>query len=238
VEPQVAELLRDIALQLNLPEAGVVTPWATRKSDLDWQEISNPDTNIAMFGITDAKIQEASVVLFGQPIPFVTVFTDSPLTISDIERIAEDSNYDLFETQAVYSQADSDPIPKIQFVHWFRVKDISDQLTRSSKRMEAVAQEMRGTLLFSQQVPVGNSTIRQPPGISFEDAFDLQQQTPIEITPGNPPPSTGPFPEPTPGFPPATTQPVPAQRDSIMGPGLVGLGLLGATIVVWKVLKK
>lgn len=244
VEPQVAELLRDIAFQLHLPEAGVFTPWATRQSDLTWQEIVNPDTNIATFEITDAKIQEASVVLFGQPIPFVTVLTSSPLVIAEIERLVEDSNYDLFETQAVYSQLDSDPIPRIQFLHWFRVKDIADQSQRGARRMEQVARDMGGVLRFSQQVPVQGSTVRQPPGISFEEAFDLQGG-PVDVLPpipGNPgsPPILSPGPSPvlpgpiTPGPSPAPAQP----QSNYVVPVLVGIGVLAAIIVVSKAVKR
>jgi hypothetical protein len=35
MEPQLAELMRDVVGLLGLPEAGVVTPWAERRGDFD-----------------------------------------------------------------------------------------------------------------------------------------------------------------------------------------------------------
>lgn len=246
VEPQVAELLRDLAVQLGLKEMGVVTPWATRVGDMSWREIENPDTNIAMFQLTDSQINEAtSSVLFGQPLPFVTIATGELQMISEINRILENSNYELFETQGVYSQNDSDPIPTIVFLHWLRVKDLSDQPTRNVKSMDQVAKEMQGSLTFSQQVPVEGTTTRQPPSVSFEDAFNLQEPAPIDSQPELPgppnPPVTFPgdedtqVPEEDPGLEPS---PVFGVKGSMAGPVLVGIGVLAATILIAKAVKK
>ena len=241
VDPQVAELLRDIVLQLRLPEAGVTTPWGTRVGDMKWEEIEHPDTNIASFRLTDAKIKNASTALFGQQLPFITVMTGELQMASELKRILEGSDYELFETQGVYSQDDPDPIPNIRYLHWLRVLDLADQPTRNVKPMEQVAREMHGTLLFSQQVPVEGTTSRQPPAISFEDAFNLQEPAPIDVVPGDPGAPT--FPS-NPGVPdqqppPSEQLPAPvASRASLAGPVLLGLGILGATIVVGRRMRK
>lgn len=226
VQPQLAELLRDVTEALSLPEAGIVTPWAGRQGDLAWKEIQTPDTNVALFQLTDAKIAEASNVLFGAPLPFVAVFTDSLLSISELERIAEDSPYDLFETQAVYRQSDQQPVPKVFFLHWLRVKDEPD-IPRDAKNMDLVAQQMRGKLVFGQQVPVEGSTIRQPPSVSFEEAFRTEPE-PVE--------EVGPAPGPLPAPEPVPTQP--PDRVSILGPLALGVGALAATVAIGRAMRK
>ncbi len=176
---QLAEMLSDLVGSLGLPEMGVLTPWATRKGDLQWQEINKPDTNIATFRIDDAGIQAAQqMVLFGQRLPFVTVLTGQLQTTTELEKILDGSMYELYETQAVYRQDDSDDIPNVLFLHWLRVLP-EDQMPRSIKSMGTVASEMHGQLLYSQQVPVESSTLRAPPGVTFAQAFGVQEPDPL-----------------------------------------------------------
>lgn len=224
VQPQVAELLRDVAEALGLPKAGVVTPWAGREGDLAWKEITSPDTNVALFQITDAKIAEATDVLFGTPLPFVVVLTKAPASIPELQRVVRDSPYDLFETQAVYRQDDTQPVPDIYYLHWLRVKDVAD-IPRDAKSMDIVAQDMRGDLMFGQQVPVESSTVREAPAISFEDALQTDVSEPVEDT--EPPVQE------TPSQPPEVS----VQKTSWVGPIAVGAGVLAATIAIgrkWK----
>lgn len=229
ISPQVAELLRDLTTSLGLPDAGVVTPWAGRLGDLEWKEIVSPDTNIATFELTDAKIAEATEVLFGQPLPFVTVLTGELQAVSELHRILEESPYELFETQAVYRQDDSDPVPRILFLHWLRVKDVPD-IPRTAKNMNLVASDMHGQLRFSQQVPVGTSTIRpNPPAISFQEALAAQESV------------TVPVPTPGPGPIPPVQEPLPAEgksKPNLLGPILVGVAVLAATVVAGRGIRK
>lgn len=176
---QLAEMLRDLTGQLRLPEMGVLTPWATRISDLQWKEITKPDTNIATFRIDDAAIQAAQqTVLFGQRLPFLTVLTGQLQNNAELERILDGSMYELFETQAVYRQDDSNAVPNILFLHWLRVLP-EEQIPRSPKAMNQVASDMFGQLLYSQQVPVESSTLRAAPSISFAQAFGVQEPDPL-----------------------------------------------------------
>lgn len=216
---QLAELLRDITGQLALPEMGVLTPWATRKGDLQWTEISKPDTNIATFRIDDAAIKEAqNTVLFGQRLPFLTVLTGQLQTTTELKSILDGSMYELFETQAVYRQDDQDAIPNILFLHWLRVLP-EDQIPRSSKSMNQVAGEMLGQLLYSQQVPVESSTTRAAPAITFAQAFGVQEPDPIF----QPTVTTPVVPS---SVPPASTTSAPVQTTSQAGMGLSGSMIL------------
>ncbi len=176
---QLAEMLGDLTGQLGLVEIGVLTPWATRKSDLKWQEITKPDTNIATFRIDDAGIQAAQqTVLFGQRLPFVTVLTGQLQTTTELEQSLNGSMYELYETQAVYRQDDSEEVPNVLFLHWLRVLP-EDQMPRSPKGLDKVASEMHGQLSYSQQVPVESTTLRAPPAVTFAQAFGVQEPDPL-----------------------------------------------------------
>lgn len=203
---QFAEMLNDLAGQLGLAEMGVLTPWATRTSDLQWQEITKPDTNIATFRIDDAGIQTAQeMVLFGQRLPFLTVLTGQLQTITELEQILDGSMYELYETQAVYRQDDSAAVPNVLFLHWVRVLP-EEQISRSSKSMNKVASEMHGQLLYSQQVPVEATTLRAPPSVPFAQAFGVQEPDPLfqpTVLPApsvQPMPSQSPSPSPSPSM--------------------------------------
>lgn len=231
VQPQVAELLRDVAGSLGLPAVGVFTPWAGREGDIAWREVESPDTNVALFELTDAKINETTAVLFGTPLPFVVVVSEVLFSIAELQRIAEDSPYDLFETQAVYRQEDPNPVPKIYYLHWLRVKDVAD-MPRDAKSMDSVAADMRGALMFGQQVPVESSTVREAPAISFDDA--LQSELPEEGSESTAP-SPQPSPEPQPSPQPS---PQPGKKGSLLGPIALGVGVLAATVAIGRAMKK
>jgi hypothetical protein len=208
---QLAEMLRDMTGELGLAEMGVVTPWATRQSDIQWTEISKPDTNIATFQIDDQKIKLAQdTVLFGQRLPFLTVLTGRIQTTTELQDILDGSMYELFETQAVYRQDDPDPVPNILFLHWLRVLP-EDQIPLRVKPMGDVAKEMSGQLLFSQQVSVESSTLRGAPVMTFAQAFGSQEPDPLGPAPvitTQPTTTTQPI---------TTTQPAPTQSATQAG---------------------
>lgn len=224
MQPQVLELLRDLPEELNLAQAALSTPWAGKLGDLQWQEIHKPDTNVQTFLIRDEDLQAAQKVLFGQPVPFVVIKTLDPVTNAEMEEALLGSPYDLFETQAVYLQSDPNPIPRIEFHHWVRRRPLE---TEGGKSMSLVAQQVGGDLLYGQQVPVENTSKRQPPAVSFQEAFDAQFLQP-EPAP-QPLPEPQPDPEPEEPVSPPPSPPVP-----FWGPALVAGSIALATVVIWK----
>jgi hypothetical protein len=227
---QLAELLRDLTSQVGLRDAGVLTPWGARKSDLDWQEVK-PDTNIATFEITDRDIQTArDTVLFGQQLPFLGVLSGHLQSSSELQSILDGSPYEWYETLAVYRQDDKNSVPNILFFHWLKARP-EDQIGRTSKSMDAVASEMFGRLLFAQQVPLEGSTIRSAPAVSFSQAFNTQEPDPLA-----PEPVTI---EPLPSLQPTitTTNPTPVepaktQPKELVLPILVGFFVAASTVYV------
>jgi hypothetical protein len=156
-----------------------------------------------MFEISQLKIQQATLALFGQPLPFVTVYTTLLQPTVQVQSILAEAPYELFQTQAVYRQDDPNPIPQIGLLHWLRVKDIG-QAPSKPKSLDVVAQEMGGRLMFSQQVPVESTTIRPMPDIPIDAVTDLLRTIPMPgVIPPIPLPG-GPLPFPIPGVPPGT----------------------------------
>ena len=49
-------MFAELSSALGLQVLGVYTPWATRSGDTVWEEIKNPDSNIAIWSITDAQV--------------------------------------------------------------------------------------------------------------------------------------------------------------------------------------
>lgn len=190
MELQLVELLKNFPVDLALPQVTVVTPWADRQSDLDWQEITKPDTNISLFSIDDAKIKRATEVNFGQPLPFVTVFSDRVKPLVEVSESLSESPYELYQTHAVYRQDDGAVVPKIHYLYWLRRRPA--EAGKTPKSMDQVAKELLGYLTFSQQVPVEGTSLRSAPDVSFQEALETEK------TPVQPVPPVQPEPEPLP----------------------------------------
>lgn len=222
MEQQMAELLRDLPQQLSLPGVGISTPWAGRTGDMEWKEISQPDTNVQTFLIRDEDLRNVDQVLFGQPIPFLVIKTLDPVTRAKLESALLGSAYEMFETQAVYRQDDPNPVPRIEFFNWVRRVPLEEE---GSKSMQQVAAEAGGDLLYGQQVPVEGTTSREPPAISFQQAFDQQFLAPTE-----PMPADVPAEDPEPG----QQAPVPRSPAQMpfWGPLLVAGAVATATVVL------
>ena len=244
LSPQIIDLLQSIAEQLNLASVGVSTPWAGRVGDLDWEEISDPDTNVQTFIIRDTDILQAQQLMFGQPIPFLVIKTLDPVPRSAFEAALRNSPYELFQTQGVYRQDDPNPIPRIEFHNWVRRRPLDEE---GGKSMSQVADELQGDLLFGQQVPVESTSVREKPAIPFQQAFDAQflidpfPPVPSPGIPGLPGPVPG-IPEiPTPPVSPAPIDPEPEERPPtpsspakvpFWGPLLVAGAIAVGTVVV------
>lgn len=235
----VAELLRGLAEQLVLPSVGISTPWATRTSDLDWQEIRNPDTNVQTYILQDVDLARAQQAMFGQPVPFVVIKTLDPVPQAALEAAAQGSAYEFYETQAVYRQDDKNPIPRIEFFNWMRRVPLDEE---GGKPMGQVASELNGDLQFGLQVPVESTTSREAPTISFQEAYDAQF---LPAPPGGdpvPPVPEAPVPVPDPEAPapePEKQVPVPrAAAQPSWAPLLVAGTIAVAGVVLWQTTRK
>jgi len=250
MQVQLLELLRGLPEQLNLASVGISTPWGTPVSDLEWSEIRNPDTNVQTFLLSESALKTAKDVFFGQPIPFVLIKTTAPRSRSEVEAALTGSPYEFFETQGVYRQDDPNPVPRIEFHHWARRRPLDKE---GNKSMDLVASQLRGDLLYGQQIPVEGTTLRGKPVVSFPVAYGAQFLTLPPDLPGVPNPFPG-IPNPLPGLPdfplpdlpfpvpvppPAAPPPPPPAASTpaqmpFWGPLLVAGTVAVATVVIWQ----
>jgi len=208
---------------LSLDALGVYTPWATRTSDLDWEVINNPDTNIATFALTDALILQAQQLTFGHPIPFVAVITAQPMTSTDVAAMWDGTAYKEYETQAVYRQDDAKDPPTIYFIHWGERIDMS-QLSKQVLAIEPRAAAVKGRLVFAAQVPVQTTSLRAPPSLPFNTVLSTQMS--VASLPTAPVPAPAPVAQPTAS---ATSG-----KTNLGLPIAVGLGAAVLGFVVWR----
>lgn len=233
-------LLQDLVGTLGWTSAGVYTPWAMRSGDAVWVDIGSPETNIATFAINEAAVKQAQQVLFGTQLPFVLVLTSNLQPITKLQEILEDAPYDLFQTQAVYNQADSKTVPTVSYVHWLRAKDVDEQ-PRYPKSLDTVAAEMgAGRLMYGQQVPVETSTLRTPP-VSFSTVL-AQQSAPPVVSPGWPTTTTPTVPTTDPTTTTTTTTTTASmggdEKLPWLGIAAVGVGAMFATVALGRALRK
>jgi len=220
-----------------MKNAGLYTPWAARSSGIEWELVAQPpDTNVTLFTLTQAQLDAATQLAFGQALPFVVVFSKSVMAPSELELAFKGTPYAYYETQAVYSQGDSSPIPVIYFMHWGQLRNPGDT-DGGSNSVDKAALQANGTLGYAFQVDYKASAVRQPPAMAFGAAFAQQFGGPVEVPP-EPPPPPGPLPPPPgPPAPPPPTGP-PEAKASLVGPALVGLGAAAATFFAVRAMRK
>jgi hypothetical protein len=163
--------LSQLPLEMELPFEGYITPWATKKSDMEWTErTSPPEYNLGIYLITEREVRKAYDKLFGQPIPYLGFVTFDLPTQNEVENALEGTDYELYETQAVYQQADTeDEIPPIMYFHWISLRPIGE---KTSKGLSAAMAEISGNLVFAERAPYNKTISRDWPAMSFLSALD------------------------------------------------------------------
>jgi hypothetical protein len=218
------DILAQLATALRMTDLGVYTPWAVRSGNMSWDAVRQPpETNVAVAALTDPMLAAAVTMTFGSPVPFVGILCNVSRatgirTQQEIEAAFSGTPYELFETSAVYSQADAGEPPTIQLLHWARIRNQGDS-DGGGAGMESVARLLGGRLVFAMQANYDSTRQRGVPATLFQSALDTQLGT---ATPG-----PGPGPGPSPG--PVTPAPDPVAAKSVNGQ-LILLGM-GAGLV-------
>ena len=163
--------LSQLPLEMELPSEGHVTPWATKKSDTEWNErTSPPEYNLGIYLITEKEVRAAYDKLFGQPIPYLGFITFDLPTQHEVETALEGTDYELYETQAVYQQADTgDAVPPIMYFHWISLRPMGEKRTKGLAKAMA---DITGNLVFAERAPYNKTISRDWPAISFTTALD------------------------------------------------------------------
>ncbi len=198
-----SDILANLMATLQVAQIGIFTHWAARKDNQSWDLVRQPpETNVLIFGLTDAGMQAATSMMFGQPIAFVAVLCDLNRAtglpaLQDTEEAFAGTPYALYQSQAIYSQTDAGEPPTIKLLHWAKIRDQGDAAGGSGS-MEAAARRLGGALVFAQQVEYGYTKRREPPATDFQTALDSQLG--VQPVPGpGPSPQPGPSPTPEPG---------------------------------------
>ncbi len=216
---------------LQVPELGVFTPWAKlvqAPTQLGWGVVplsGPPDTNILAFEFAQVA-QLLNSLGFGQP-GFLAYLSEQPLAPSSVQNSLLNTPYELFEDGiAVFSQADTIGIPRMQFLYWIKLRDPGDS-SGGPSAVGVAASSLGAKLVFAQQVNAATTTTRAAPTADVAAVAELQYPalfaTIVGAGNGNgnaaqaqPPPPTG-------LQPPGAPQVPPTRKASMVGPIVVGL---------------
>lgn len=163
---------------LQVPELGVFTPWAKlvqAPTQLGWGVVplsAPPDTNILAFEFAQVA-QMLNSLGFGQP-GFLAYLSEQPLAPLSVQNSLLNTPYELFEDGlAVFSQADTTGIPRMQFLYWIRLRDPGDT-SGGPSAVGVAAASLGAKLVFAQQVNAATTTTRSPPTADVTAVAEMQ----------------------------------------------------------------
>lgn len=173
-----------------LQAAVLLTPWAWMPTDTTWQEIKNPEFNVALL---DASALETVSGLTGPPGWVAAVF-DRP--VAGPQALFVGTRYDLFSAEAAYSQADIAAAPKLLFVYWGQLSPDwqSRPASATAKILAAGGKAMAGV-----QLEYAATATRGKPSVEFAEAYRQQIQASMPVPRTIPVPGSGDQPPPPPG---------------------------------------
>jgi len=152
--------------------AGPYVPWAERIGDLDWIEV-DPTTSRQLFIITQNQLDQV-LSATGELVSTITILSPIPSSVTQLEMAFDNSRYEWLKTEAVYAQADVNPVPQIIFLHWGRSRSIDDLKGRDGDEL-LLSKVLSGALAYPVEVPFEDE--REPPAATFQDALVMQFPT-------------------------------------------------------------
>lgn len=169
--PGAAEQTLLSTVQVTAP-AGPYTVWAERAGNAGFAE--QTARNRLLYVLNDQQLAAAER-LIGESASYLGILTDRPGSSAAIAAAFDDNRYEWTKTEALYSQADQNRVPRMQFLHWATLRPIEDQKNRVSTEHD-VASKLGGTLVFPVAVPRSPSD-REAPQATFAEAFAQQFPT-------------------------------------------------------------
>lgn len=150
---------------------GVFTAWAKQTGDVSWDDVT-PAHELIVFPLTDYLLGAADKGAFGHQVPWVGILADRPAKPGIVEDAFNGAPYELLETEAVYRQGDSRPVPRGYILYWAKLRAGVDGGRES---MTAVAKRLGGRLVFPHEVPRWQRA-RPRPMMRFSEAIAYQQE--------------------------------------------------------------
>lgn len=155
-------------VQVTAP-AGPYTVWGERSGNQPFVE--QQARNRLLYVLNEQQIT-ASEKLIGEPPAYLAVVAESPGDPNTVVNAFADSRYKWSKTEALYSQADPNRVPKMNFLHWAELRPMTDWKGRSASE-RSVAARLGGILVFPVAVPTSGAD-REAPQSSFAAAFKSQ----------------------------------------------------------------
>lgn len=207
-------LFGEMPKALGLRFIDVLTPWAVRKGDTNWETVERPGTNLRIWSVSTAALNRANEETFGHPVPFFALATPRQVPEALLAPAFSGSPYKYYETQAYYSQTDQSEPPRIWFLAWGERRDMADD-EGGSKPIETIAAQIGGRPVYGLQVPRKGSTRSAGPATPFAQALEMQLAPRAPNTTGQ-----------TEATEYANIEPLPSGPERSMEPGGVGEGTL------------
>lgn len=148
-----------------------LSPWAAQIGDLNWRELEPTQKYLAW--PVNAEQLLAVERAASDPIGYVAVLTQSPVTLVEAEEAFSNTPFELSDAVAVYRQNDPEPIPKMYFLYWGRLRDVATR-TGSSLDLGRTADKLGGQLTITMQTVLTGKE-RHHPTTAFQDALSVQQ---------------------------------------------------------------
>lgn len=155
-------------VQVTAP-AGPYTVWAERAGTAPFAEQS--PRNRLLYVLNDQQLA-ASEKMIGEPPAYLAVLTDRPGDSATVNGAFADGRYEWSKTEALYSQADPNRVPKMSFLHWGQLRPMTEWKGRTATERNAAAR-LGGILVFPVAVPVSSGD-REAPQATFAEAFKIQ----------------------------------------------------------------
>ena len=148
----------------------LVTPWADRQGDIDWQDIQVPSENYVVYPLTDKLLESGKAASFGAEPNWVAILAPKPALVSALDQALTGREYRLASTQGVYAQTDDKPVPSPFVLYWLELRDDPHDLQGGKGSLEAAAKQLGGKLVFPMPVPRAGDE-RAHPDIGFATAI-------------------------------------------------------------------
>jgi hypothetical protein len=231
---QALELFATVPQALQLPLINYYVKWAEQVGDLEWLEQPNPgDPNmidgLALYELTDENVRQAEELAFGDPLPFVAIVTQEPMSATAVEQMWKKTAFAPYSTIAIFQDGDPNVVPRIYFLHWGERIDMANA-PQHVQPLQSAAEQYNGKLAWAAQaeVPYPSGWQIGPDGgrvswptLPFSDALAAQLAlTPSSMQPGAPP-------APPPQVTTQTTVQAPSFWSTQNAPIIVGLAAFG-----------
>ena len=226
LSPELIAALSSLPTDMEMPASEVLTPWAVKESDFTWQPNTEaPKYNLQTYKISTGQVRQGYDKLFGQPIPYLAIVSKDQIPKAQMESALDGTDYDLYETIAVYDQADKSTVPQIAYFHWISMSEEGKKRTRT---LGQAVSDVHGHLRFAARVSYADTAARAFPAMSFDEATDteLNEISEEDINTFE-----------NPEVPTPTTNKQAAQP-SLVGPLVAGLAVAALTVCIGKALSK